>query len=78
MKAFIVKELFWLVIASLISSGLAFVFLELLSLTSSSYKLNDIEKLFFIQLYLIGWLVSFVSVYIVRIVVSAIKKYLKF
>lgn len=76
MKKFLVKELFWFVISSLISVGLAFVFLELLDLSSRNYNLNEVEKLFYIQLYITGWIISLISVYIVRIVISAIKKYL--
>jgi hypothetical protein len=76
MKAIIIKELFWLVLSSVISLFLAFVFLGMLSLTSSQNSLNSIEKTFTVQLYLIGWFVSLVSVYIFRIIISAIKKYI--
>ena len=76
MKAIIIKELFWLVLSSVISLFLAFVFLGMLSLTSSQNSLNSIEKTFTVQLYLIGWFVSLVSVYIFRIITIAIKKYI--
>lgn len=76
MKNFLIRELFWFVISSLVSFGLAFIYLELLEITSASYNLNEVEKLFYIQLYFIAWISSLVSVYIVRIVVSALKKYL--
>ena len=76
MKETIVKEFFWLVIGSLFSLILSFVFLGLLDLTSSAEKLNEIEKVFSVQLYILGFIVSLISIYIVRIVVSAIKKYI--
>ncbi len=76
MKDIIVKEFFWLIIGSLISLILSFVFLGLLELTSASEQMNGIEKVFSIQLYIIGCFVSLISVYLVRIVVSAIKKYI--
>lgn len=76
MKEIIVKEFFWLIIGSLISLILSFVFLALLELTSAAEEMNGIEKVFSIQLYVIGCFVSLISVYIVRIVVSAIKKYI--
>ena len=76
MKEIIVKELFWLVIGSLISLILSFIFLGLLELTSASKEMNEIEKVFSIQLYIIGCFVSLISVYIVRIVINATKKYL--
>ena len=74
MKETIVKEFFWLIIGSLFSLILSFVFLGLLDLTSSAEKLNEIEKVFSVQLYILGFIVSLISIYIVRIVVSAIKK----
>lgn len=76
MKETIVKEFFWLIIGSLFSLILSFVFLGLLDLTSSAENLNEIEKVFSVQLYILGFIVSLISIYIVRIVVSAIKKYI--
>ena len=76
MKEIIVKEFFWLIIGSLVSLILSFVFLGLLELTSAAEEMNEIEKVFSIQLYIIGCFVSLISVYIVRIIVSATKKYL--
>ena len=46
MKETIVKEFFWLIIGSLFSLILSFVFLGLLDLTSSAEELNEIEKVF--------------------------------
>lgn len=76
MKEIIVKEFFWLIIGSLISLILSFVFMGLLELTSADEEMNGIEKVFSIQLYIIGCFVSLISVYLVRIVVSAVKKYI--
>jgi hypothetical protein len=76
MKATIIKELFWLVLSSVISLFLAFIFLFMLDLTSSQGSLNSIEKTFVVQLYLIGWFISLISVYIFRIITVAIKKYI--
>ena len=76
MKAAIVKEFFWLIIGSLFSLILSFVFLGLLDLTSGAEELNEIEKVFSVQLYIEGCVVSLISIYIIRIVVSAIKKYI--
>jgi|TARA_B110000305_G_C19109525_1_gene479098 hypothetical protein len=76
MKDRIVKEFFWLVIGSLISLILSFIFIALLGITSVEVKMNEIEKMFSIQLYILGCFVSLISIYIVRIVVSAIKKYI--
>jgi len=74
MKELILRELFWLVISFLISLVASFLFLEFLAISSSEPELNSLEKLFTLQLYIIGCIVSFISVYVVRVVVSFIKK----
>lgn len=76
MKATIIKELFWFVFGSVMSLVLSFIFLGLLNLTSSQETMNSIEKVFTVQLYLVGCLVSLISIYIFRIITIAIKKYL--
>jgi len=75
MKAIILRELFWLVISTVLSLVLSFVFLELLELTSSERSLKPIEKVFSVQLYLIGCFLSFIAIYIVRVIISAIKMF---
>ncbi|MEY3323681.1 MAG: hypothetical protein RLZZ417_3264 [Bacteroidota bacterium] len=74
MKKTILKELMWFIIASILSVPLSFVFLMLFKLTSSNPKLNEVEKVFTIQLFMIGWIVMFICIYIVRIVVKALLK----
>ena len=75
MKAVILRELFWLVISTVLSLVLSFVFLELLDLTSSERSLKPIEKVFSVQLYLIGCFLSFIAIYIVRVIISAVKMF---
>jgi ABC-type tungstate transport system substrate-binding protein len=74
MKKTILKELMWFIITSILAVPLSFVFLMLFKLTSSNPKLNEVEKVFTIQLFMIGWLVMFLCVYIVRIVIKALLK----
>ena len=76
MKEILLKEIFWFIIGSLLSLVLSFVFLGLLELTTADSKMNEVEKVFSIQLYIIGCFVSLISIYIVRIVVNATKKYI--
>lgn len=76
MKEIFIKEFFWLIIGSLLSLILSFVFLGLFKLTSADSVMNEVEKVFSIQLYIIGCFVSLISIYIVRIVVNATKKYI--
>ena len=76
MKDFIIKELFWFIIIFMISLVLSFLFLGMLSLTSSDPSLNEVEKVFTVQLYIVGCIVSMLCVYVIRIVFAAIKKYI--
>jgi len=76
MKKIIVRELFWLVLGCVLSLFLSFIFLGLLGLTSAEENVNSIEKIFTVQLYVIGCFVSLISVYIFRLVIKAVKKYL--
>ena len=76
MKEILLKEIFWFIIGSLLSVVLSFIFLGLLELTTADSKMNEVEKVFSLQLYIIGCFVSLISIYIVRIVVNATKKYI--
>tara|TARA_A100001015_G_scaffold37008_1_gene40765 strand:- start:1174 stop:1410 length:237 start_codon:yes stop_codon:yes gene_type:complete len=76
MREILLKEFFWFIIGSLISLVLSFVFLGLLEITTADSKMNEVEKVFSLQLYIIGCFVSLISIYIVRIVVNATKKYI--
>lgn len=78
MKTILLRELFWLFLSLVLSLLLAFVFLELLHLTSADRSLKQIEKVFSVQLYLIGCAVSFFSIYMVRILVAGIKMFVEY
>ena len=77
MKSIILRELFWIILSFVISLILGFVFLELLELTSTDRSLKRIEKVFSVQLYIIGCIVSFISIYIVRIIFAAIRMFVR-
>ncbi len=73
MKARILKEFVWFFVAVLLSVPLSFLFLSFLSLTSQGPVMNRVEKIFTVQLFLIGCAVMFICTYTVRIVVKGIK-----
>ena len=76
MKAILLRELFWLVLSSVLSLVLAFLFLEVLDLTSSERGLKPIEKVFSVHMYVFGCIFSFIAIYIIRVIVSAVKMFL--
>jgi len=73
MKEILLREFFWFIVFSLISLFLSLVFLLFLKITYAEPFLNEIEKVFTFQLYFIGWIVSLISLYIIRIITSFIK-----
>ncbi|MGA1543281.1 MAG: hypothetical protein ACO388_00550 [Saprospiraceae bacterium] len=73
MKKVFFREVVWFFTVLLFSVPLSFVFLFFLRLTSSGPTLNEVEKVFTLQLFLIGIIVMFVCVYVVRLIVIGIK-----
>ena len=69
----IYKEVIWFVLSLITSLILSFIFLELLNLNSID-KTNELEKIFSIQLYIIGFIVSLICIYLIRFLIKIIKK----
>jgi len=72
------REVMWFVITIILSLMLGFLYLEILNLSSSDRHLKSIEQIFSVQLYLIGCIVSFISIYIVRLIVGVVKMLLNY
>ena len=73
MQKIFYRELLWFIITIILSLLLAFFYLEIMDLSSSDRHLKSIERIFSVQLYLIGCIVSFIAIYIVRLIVGIIK-----
>ena len=73
MKKVIFREIFWLIFSAILSLLISFLFIELVDLSSTERQLKSIEKIFSVQLYLIGVIVSFICIYITRVLVYTIK-----
>ena len=71
------REIFWFLLTIILSLFFSFIFLEFLDLSSTERGLKPIEKVFSVQLYLIGCIVSFICIYIVRLIVGLIKMLLR-
>lgn len=74
MSKFFLREVFWLILTSILSLFFSFIFLEFLQLASTDSSLKSIEKIFSVQLYVVGCIVSFFCIYIIRVIVIAVKK----
>jgi hypothetical protein len=73
MKKIIYREIFWLILTIVLSLFVSFVFMEFFELSSTDKNLKSIEKIFSVQLYIIGCIVSFICIYIIRVIVTTIK-----
>lgn len=73
MKKIIFREIFWLILTIVLSLFVSFIFMELFELSSTDKNLKSIEKIFSVQLYIIGCIVSFICIYIIRVIVATIK-----
>lgn len=76
MKKILIRELYWFVVSFILSLFLSFIFVGIYNLTSSDRLLNEVEIVFTVQIYLIGCLVSFIVVYIIRLIVATIKMFI--
>lgn len=76
MKQLILREILWFFISLILAVPLGFVFLSFMKLSSAAPSVNDLEKLFVIQLLIVSFFVAFFAIYVVRLVVYAIKKWL--
>jgi hypothetical protein len=76
MKQLIIREILWFFISLVLAVPLGFVFLSFLNLSSAAPTVNELEKLFVMQLLFISFVVAFIAIYVVRLVVYAVKKLL--
>ena len=68
MKSEIAREVLWLIVAILLSFPLALGFLWILDLTGEDPGMTEPEKDFLVELYLIGYVLSFLGIYLMRLV----------
>lgn len=67
------REFLWFFATLIIALPLALVFLWFLGFTPETVKLEDRDRTYVWWLYLLGYLVSFIGVYLMRFVAASIK-----
>lgn len=72
MKKIIKRELFWFVVSILMSTVIAFFVLMLMGLSTEQAQINEVEKILTVQLYVISWLISLITIYIFRIIIKGV------
>ncbi|MEM9820740.1 MAG: hypothetical protein AAF985_06695 [Bacteroidota bacterium] len=73
MKKIIAKEFLWFLLTIALAFLLGFVFLFGLDLTTSGHEPTEEDQIFVIQFYLLGFVLSFVGIYLIRLIVVAMK-----
>ncbi len=72
MKKVLAREFLWFIGALILSVPLAFAFLWLLGLTAETTVYTREEEKFAMSLFLLGYILSFIGIYLARIIHAAI------
>ena len=73
MKTVFAREFLWFIGALVLSIPLAFLFLWMLGLTTDTTIYTREEEIFATKLFLLGYILSFLGIYLTRIVYACIK-----
>lgn len=73
MKKIVAKEFLWLLLFIFIAVFLTYLFLSCIDLISGQEKFTPVEKIFVIELFLIGFLLNLSGLYLIRLIVAAFK-----
>ncbi len=73
MKKALAKEVLWFLAALVLAIPLSFLFLSCIDIVSKGDTFSKIEKIFIFELFLLGFIVNFVGIYIVRIIINAFR-----
>lgn len=74
MKNLIIKEFLFLVVALIVAFSFGFLFLYIVHLEPVGTALSEDEKVLEMDLFVIGCLLGFTGVYLVRLLLWAVKK----
>lgn len=73
MKKTIAREFLWFVFAAALAFPLGLVFLHFLDSAPVGEQYSNREEIFLTQLYFVGVVLSFIGVYLVRLIVVSLK-----
>lgn len=72
MKSFFAREFLWFVIAFILAFPLGLGFLWILGLSADVTAVTEVDLSTLTRLYILGWILGFVGVYITRFIAAAI------
>lgn len=73
MKKVLAREFLWLLFAIVAAVPLGFVFLHFLAASPESQNYTEEEMTFLSGLYLLGVILSFVGIYLIRLIVASLR-----
>ncbi|MEN9415344.1 MAG: hypothetical protein RL013_483 [Bacteroidota bacterium] len=73
MKKIIAREFLWFLIIILLAAPLALLFLSALDIASEGYTFSLNEKDFIMELFILAYIINIAGLYLVRLIVLAIK-----
>lgn len=73
MKRFFAREFIWFLVAFVLAFPLGLLFLWLFGLSADATVINDEEREMITNLYILGYILGFVGVYLVRFIAAAIQ-----
>ena len=71
MKKIIAKEFLLLLLCIFLAMPLTYLFLSCIDMVSSQEEFKEAEKIFVIELFLIGFLLNLSGLYLIRLIVAA-------
>lgn len=69
----IAREFIWLIVTLIVSLPLAVVFLWFFGFTRETVDMNETDRNYIFWMYLIGYFVAFIGIYIMRFIAVSIK-----
>lgn len=73
MKKFIAKEFLWCLGSLVAALPLSLLFMALMDLVSGERYFSEKEKLLIVELFVFIYIANFTGIYLIRLVISAIK-----
>lgn len=73
MKRFFAREFLWLLLTLVLALPLAFLWLTSVDIVSSKSAFEEDEKIFVAELFLLAYAISFLGIYLIRLIVASIK-----
>lgn len=73
MKKIIAREFLWFITALLVAVPLSFLFLSCIDFITAEKEMHFRGEIFILELFLFGFLINFVGIYLIRFILMAFR-----